>query len=710
MENKSVLSLQCLKRVVISSAVVLQLFIGVNNVSGQQKESVELTGDVVEYSIDGNIVTAEGSVEISYNGATITCDRIEFERDSKLANAQGNVLLSTSSGDISGKALKFNFGTMKGDFNGAKIVADPFYGSAETTSMVSKGEILLKDGYVTTSDYDNPGYKLQAKSIQVLLNDKLVARNVKMVLGNVPIFYIPWFTQNLKDTKPRVIITPGYDKDWGLFVLQAWRYYLSDNIKGTIHLDYRERKDFASGIDLDYKTENYGSGIIRTYYMNERNITSDHPWQDKPSPTIEKERFKVEWRHKWQIDEKTNTIMQYYKLSDSTFLKDYFEKEYDKDPSPDTYFLLTRALPLGTMSFRTDARVNRFEAAVERLPELRYDLSSKEIFNTGLYFRNTSIFSNLVKKEASPSEIRQKTMRLSVDSTVSYPMKIGFIEMNPYVGGENTYYSRAKDKSNYNTIRGQLKTGASLNTKFYRVYDISINKFGLDLNRLRHIIAPSVNYEYKSDPTIPASALDTFDGIDSLTKSHGITFALENKIQTKREGKSVDLARAIISTPFKLKEDALSGGFNGVDVDIDIKPLDWLTFYFDSHYDTTKDRLSTANFDLYINGKDDKWAVSIGKRWNREVDDQVTAQYAYKFNSKWGIKLYQRIDLKEGVIKEQDYVLTRDLHSWIMDMCFNDKNESGSEIMVIFTLKAFPDMAIDASASFNQRRAGTQNN
>ncbi|HBG61358.1 MAG TPA: hypothetical protein DDX37_05975 [Candidatus Omnitrophica bacterium] len=170
------------------------------------------------------------------------------------------------------------------------------------------------------------------------------------------------------------------------------------------------------------------------------------------------------------------------------------------------------------------------------------------------------------------------------------------------------------------------------------------------------------------------------------------------------------MARAIISTPFRLKEDPSPSGFDGIDVDIDFKPLDWLTFYFDSHYDTAKDRLSTANFDLYINGKDDKWSVGIGKRWDREVDDQVTTQYAYKFNSKWGIKLYQRFDLKGGILKEQDYVLTRDLHSWIMDMCFNDKNESGSEVMVVFTLKAFPDMAVDASASFNQRRAGAQNN
>ena len=148
-------------------------------------------------------------------------------------------------------------------------------------------------------------------------------------------------------------------------------------------------------------------------------------------------------------------------------------------------------------------------------------------------------------------------------------------------------------------------------------------------------------------------------------------------------------------------------GFDLINVDIDFKPADWITFYFDSQYDTRQEYLTTANFDVYVNGGD-KWTASIGKRWNRDVDDQLTAGFTYKINPMWGFQTYTRFDLRNGILKEQEYKLTRDLHSWKMDINFNETRNQGNEIWIVFTLKAFPDMAIDFGTSYNKRRAGSQ--
>ena len=55
--------------------------------------SVELNGDTIEYSMDGNKVTAEGNVVIFYKDVTLTCDHLEFSRDTSIAHAKGNVRL-----------------------------------------------------------------------------------------------------------------------------------------------------------------------------------------------------------------------------------------------------------------------------------------------------------------------------------------------------------------------------------------------------------------------------------------------------------------------------------------------------------------------------------------------------------------------------------------------------------------------------------------
>ena len=670
--------------------------------------SVELNGDTIEYSMDGNKITAQGSVVILYKDVALTCDQVEFFRDVSTAHAKGNVrLIKGGYSEISREEMTFNFEKMTGDFAPAAIFADPYYGKGEQVSKLDANHIRMKNGYITTCDHDQPHFFIRARTMDIYPKDKLVARKVCMKVGGVPLLYIPKFSQDLTGKKPLFTFTPGYDKEWGMFLLTSMRYELNPNLKGFLHLDAREKKDIAEGLDLHYKTPHTGSGSIRIYYMNERNITSKHFFQERPSPTIERERFKAEWRHKWDIDQKTSAIWQYYKLSDNTFLKEYFEREFDKDSAPQTFFQLTRTLPMGMMSFRTDKRVNRFESAVERLPELRYDLSSQKIGETNFYLKNTTIYSNLSSKQASPTEVRLETMRLDADNELSYSMNAGIFEMKPFVGGEHTYYSKTKDPGEYDAIRGIFRTGASLSTKFYKVFDAEVEKWGLDIHRLRHIITPSAAYSYNHTPTFTSNDLDSFYAIDSRDIGHSINFSVENKLQTKRNNNVVELLRAVIGTDFALKENPGKGGFNAINTDIDFRPVDRVTFYFDSTYDTREEYLTTANFDLYINGGP-KWTAGIGKRWNRAVDDQVTTQFTYKINQKWALTTYNRFDVRSAVHKEQEFTLRRDLHEWTMDINFNETRTKGSEIWIVFTLKAFPDFVVDMGTSFNKRKAGSQ--
>ena len=696
------------KKILIFLAASLMVFAPiVHSEVPKEPVSVEINGDNVEYSVDGNKVIAKGNVVIIRGDSKLTADTVDFSRTTNLAHAKGHVRLIMKQGEIKGDEVTFNFETMTGDFHGAKIFADPYYGAGEDIVKVSDKKMELKRGYLTTCDLDKPHFHLFAPKVDIYPQDKIVARNIRLVIGSVPVFYIPRMTQRLDDKKPWFTFVPGYKKDWGMFLLTQSRYYINDHLQGVVHVDGREKKSVAWGVDAKYKTDSYGDGIIRTYYMNELTMDRKRFWQPKINKTIARERFKSEWRHKWDIDKKTNLILQYYKLSDSSILKDYFNKEYQKDSSPRTFMTLTKSFPQGVLSFQLEGRVNNFESKTVRLPEIRYDLSSVKVGDTGFFIQNTSSFANLASKSPSPTEVRLETKRLDTDNELSYPMKVWIFEMQPFIGERFTYYSKTKDPDEYNSIRGIFRTGAMLSTKFYRIYEVESHFLGGEIKNLRHIITPTVLYKYQRDPTRTSDQLDIFDSIDSMTRIHSINFGLENKFQTKRKGTSVDLFRVLVSTDFRLKENPGTGGFDQVKADMDFKPVDWLTLYFDSNYDTRHDRLSTANFDLYINGGK-KWTLGFGKRLERNVDDQVTAQIEYKFNPKWKIKVYERFDTEHGTQKEQSFTVTRDLHEWDLDMLYSEKRGSGSEILLVFTLKAFPEIGFDLGSGFNKRKAGSQ--
>ncbi|MDP8265800.1 MAG: LptA/OstA family protein [Candidatus Aceula meridiana] len=671
---------------------------------------VEIDGDTVEFLQDENKAIIDGNVVISKEDVKLECDHVEYFHLAKTAVAQGHVVLTNPQGKIRGDELTFNFETMTGSFSEAKITSEPYYGGARKIEKVGENKIEMQQGYMTTCDLDKPHYKLNAKNIEVYPKDKIVAKNLTFLIGKVPIFYFPQYSKMMEDSKPKLLLTPGYDKEWGMFLLTSWRYFFNENFKGNLRVDFREKKDVASGIDTFYKVPNYGEGLVKLYYMNERNITSKRWWEERPSPTIERERFKAEWRHNWKIDSTTRAIWQYYKLSDSEFLKDYFEREYDKDPNPETYFLFTKSFDKGVFSFRTDKRINRFVSSVERLPQIGYDFLSQEVGKTNLYFQSTNLYSNLSYPDASPSEVRKNTHRIDSKNRISYPVRLGIFDLVPYVGERATYYSKTKSPSKYNTTRTIFETGAEVSTKFYKTLDTKGSFWGIDFNRLRHIITPTVAYSYVHEPSLSYTNIDLFDaGIDDIQRSHKIDFTLDNRFQTKRDDKTVDLLLVSLTSDFLLKEDPGSGSFNTVKSDIEFRPADWLTFFSDTEYSANQEHLISSNQEIFIKSQEeDKWTFGVGKRYHRDSDDELTSQWSYRINPKWKFSVYGRFNLDGGNFEEHQYTITRDLHCWEADVSFSQTKSSGSEIWVVFRVKAFPDMVLDLlSTSFNRRKVGT---
>ena len=100
---------------------------------------------------------------------------------------------------------------------------------------------ILNRGYITTCNLKNPHYRFAARKIIFYPGDKVVAKNVVFKIGNIPVFYIPYYMQPAKDKLPRVTVVPGSDHDMGMYLLTAWRYYYNEAFKGRLHIDYYEK-------------------------------------------------------------------------------------------------------------------------------------------------------------------------------------------------------------------------------------------------------------------------------------------------------------------------------------------------------------------------------------------------------------------------------------------------------------------------------------
>ncbi|UCD55341.1 MAG: LPS-assembly protein LptD [Candidatus Omnitrophota bacterium] len=675
-----------------------------NDLFGKIKNSEEpviVKGDKVEYFRSEKKVEGVGNVSIKYGDMELKCDRIIVYTDTKEAICEGNVKISQPGASMEGEKINYNFSTKRGYAIKSGIKASPIYGVAEEVSQTGDEKFELKKGYVTTCDLEKPHYSIRAKEVQIFLNRKVVAKHVSFFVGNVPIFYMPLYVQPLLEKRPEVTIVPGRTSDWGYYALTAWRYYFNDKSKGHVHFDYREKKGLAEGIDYKYNSGELGKGIARFYYAHE----NDDLTVNKSGPSDD--RWRMQYKHTIDLPEDTMCTMEFNKLSDRDFIKDYIYREYEENPSVDNYILLETAKPNYIMTLLARKRIDDFFTVVERLPEFKLEVNNQRLWNTNYYYFSEDSITNFIKRYDDDAEDRSRDESVRIDGyhKLSYAGKFfKFLYLTPFIATRQTFYTRNRWKET-SQLRSIYEQGFDISAKFYRLFDISSNILDLDLHGLRHIITPNMGFLHRHQPTISTDNLHQFDAIDNIERYNGFTFSLENKLQTKRsygEGmKAVDLATLIISTDYLFRLEKRNfmpdgnGGFGDLRFDFELRPYTWFSIDSDMILDHKDRNVNSANIDVFVDmGK--KFTLGMGHRYESiesGTTSQLTAEIFYNINDDWKIKAYERYDFSSQKWEEQEYTIIKDLHCWLAELSLEIKDGDYSTWLV-FRLKAFPNIPL----------------
>lgn len=714
--------------------------------AAEPKESpIIINGDNVEYSADSKEVSATGNIEVTYKGSKLTCNKLKVNMQTREGVAEGNARLQDAKGVITGDKIIYNFANKTGVILDADFRANPYYGKAKNVEKVSDTEFIARRGYFTTCNLDQPHYRFAVKKLNMFPGDKTQAKEATLYLGAVPVAYLPRFNYSMKDPLMHVQVEPGTRKDWGPYLLSAWRYNLSNNVNGRLLLDYRNKLGWAEGFYANYRTPGLGKGELKFYYTNEK------PSNQQTVASTQYQRDFLRWRHKWDIDERTNFISEFLKITDKrrkndssyptnrNFMQDYFFREYEKDSQPLSYALFHHGFDYSSLDVLLQMRTNHWFDQIEKIPELNYNLPNLQLWESPFYFENISQLGNYNKKGSmmSPATNDDVTvMRLDTKNTLSEPMKIAFIQFKPFVSSRQTLYDKgANDQSEI--IRTVFSAGADMSTKFYRIFDVKSNFLNMDINGLRHVITPTVAYLYTHVPTIPGSNIKQIDSVDSINRGNTASLSLSNKLQTKRNGQSVDFVDFLITTEYVIDpksgvgetglaqnsfltntSNKLESQLSDLLFKLKILPYSWMRFEGDvtyehsDHNNINYNRFSLANYDVAFDlGKDRSFAV--GQRYERKGKNEVTFDFEWRLSPKWKFGIYQRYNLKKTDLfsrgsQEQEYTLTRDLHCWDLDITINKKEISGTSIFFTFRLKAFPENEFGFDQSLTEKKSGAQ--
>ncbi|MBD3379514.1 MAG: LPS assembly protein LptD [Candidatus Omnitrophica bacterium] len=690
-------------------------------------QSIIVDGDKVEFFEKEGKIIAEGNVSITYGETKLSCDRIEVNTRTKIALCEGNVRVEQPEGVLVGERIRYDFNKKQGEIISGDVKAYPWFGKADEVARVSEDEFLLRNGYISTCDHDFPHYRVKAKEIRVFPDDKIIARNVVVYIGKVPVMWFPYYYHPIIQSRAKVQFIPGVTSDWGYFLLSAWRFHLKGNTKMDVLLDYREKKGFAEGVDLYYNMADLGArelgdGVFRAYFIhqNDRGTYDPQPFREGEGDDPEL-RKRFQWKHRIDFDRETVGMLEFNKLSDRNVIKDYFYNEYEEEARvPPNFISIINSKPDYTFSFQMERRFNDFYTVVQKLPELKLTVPDQRLWETPLYYSTQLSGTNFDKQYNFESSPPEKVQRFDWFHKLSYVTGIGPLNLTPYGTLRETVYSR--NKWEWKPM-ARTAFGGGLNAfmRFSRIFDVETDAWGLDIHQLRHIIVPSADYFYTHQPTVDKDSLYQMDEIDELEKENGVTLSLENKLQTKKptdDGYDViDLVRFIVSVDFlfRMEKDRFefekNGKFKDLEFDLELSPYDWL--FIDGELEITPENQAIETGSLEAAITPTEWfQTALGYRYAKmqpEPRNQLTFDIYFKLNEKWRFGIYERFDMQDFDIEEQQYSVVRDLHCWEVEFTYDTKGSNFTEdytVWLAFKIKAFPDLPIGLNRSFKKRPPG----
>lgn len=401
----------------------------------------------------------------------------------------------------------------------------------------------------------------------------------------VPLLWIPILHKPQDLSAFGTMIELGNSSDWGFYVRTSKQFHLMDEpyLNTNLMLDFYSRRGFGYGAGIDFRTPESSTEMM---FYGIRDWDKYREWDgDHYDWAPNNSRLKIpNYRYEFRIANLTHLMPnldfrgQLDIISDYNFLKDFFSTRYDSVLEPPSYASLEYQHEHFTASAYSTFRVNSFATTVERIPEIRLDFQRQELF-AGLYYQGETSFDylrmkwrNFDRPRANPAlgDLHDyDSARFDSLHMFYYPLKIFNINIIPRAGFRLTAYSdtsktriteadlnrmfivdsvdgrpggvvKSYDDKGGSKVRFVGEIGVEANTKFYRSWQNVKNAY-LDLDGLRHVIVPYLNYTYIPKPNLNREHIYYFDEVDRIAEQNVIRLGLVNRLQTRRNNQIAEI-------------------------------------------------------------------------------------------------------------------------------------------------------------------------
>ena len=555
-------------------------------------------------------IYAEGNIIFQWGDDTLQADKLYFDFNRIQGKAVGvrlglkNLQRWVAEGDES----DWGRGTDRTPRVGKDAIKE-VYISAKEIRILGPSLYEAEDARVTTCDYGEPHYAIEASSVEVIEGRRIKVRSATARVLGVPLLYWPYLYWSM-DWNPYIpSFRVGNSSEFGPFVESDWILYSGKGLRVGADLDYYEQRGTGYGLNARYHGRDF-RGKALGYRIQDRGEDelplpfSREPDGFAPDPQgeeMERARWRSRWLHRHRLPLGLEIYGEYSESSDRNFLPEYFEREFRESKDQETLLYLKKIRPFWGVTALYKVRRNDFESTTEVLPQVTLDVVKAPVFGVPLIGRAVHYTqrTELANLRFRPDDVQVKTgidldgnglyqpapgpdldpprfdtfdpaaydldgdeipdflprvrsWRFDTFHEARLPIPLGPVTMAPFISGRYTLWEKTFVTSD-GADRGQAGAGARLDTQVHRAWDTQVP--GLQINGLRHVFNPSLTYFIRYLNTNGPDGVIPFDSIDRIDETEAVTLNLRNRIQTRR--------RALYGLPGQTSVDLLDFEIEG---------------------------------------------------------------------------------------------------------------------------------------------------
>ena len=281
----------------------------------------------------------------------------------------------------------------------------------------------------------------------------------------------------------------------------------------------------------------------------------------------------------------------------------------------------------------------------------------------------------------------------------------------------SSFTTTAYDSEGSSQMRWIWEAGVEASTKFHKTWqDMELPK--LNVKGMRHVLRPYVNYTYVSDPNVSRENLYFFDETDRIRENHFVRTGLEQRFQTRRDGRIQTFARADLFVDHHLNPPDQADGDNDtaeIGAVLELRPSsrvraigkflanadDGDLEVADVGVEGTLDsgvRLGVAY--LFRDDHRSQPAQSMATSFERihapqgyssyfERSHNVRTSMMLPISARDRFNMSHYFDLEDGRLARHRYEWTRDFSCWVGSLGFEYESDDYAVLLTLY-LKAFP--------------------